>query len=247
MPGPSEIPPPAMPAMPSPDSLPASAEECWVRLNSNSLHDLIGPVNQLGTITDLLIKKYHGAWDADAQALFGFIQSSVERLQNLATGLRTYLRVAGSPGPYRLCDGNALLAAATLAIQSAIDENAALVTHDPLPELYCDPNQIGYAFESLLENSIKFRRAHPPEVHISAAAQENAWLFSVRDNGIGIPPAHRDSIFGMFKRIHHEAYPGAGVGLALTRQIVERHGGRIWVESQPGEGATFFFSLAREA
>jgi chemotaxis family two-component system sensor kinase Cph1 len=218
-----------------------------VRLNSDSLHDLMSPINQIGTISELLLKKYRGALDEDAETLFDFIQGSASRLQNLLDGLRTYMRVAGAPSSCRLCDANTLLAGAKASIQSEIDENGAVVTHDPLPELYCDPTQIGYAFASLLENSIKFRCEHRPEIHVSATAQENTWVFSVKDNGIGIDPTHAYRIFGLFKRIQNEAYPGAGVGLAIARQVVEQHDGRIWVESQLGRGAAFFISLPRQA
>ena len=155
------------------------------------------------------------------------------------------MQVLGSPISYRRCDANTLLAGALVSIQPAIEQNQAMVSQDPLPELYCDPNQISYAFASLMQNSIKFRCDLRPEIHVSATADQNVWVFSVRDNGIGIDPRHKDRIFGVFKRIHNEGYPGAGVGLAITRQIVERHGGRIWVESQLGLGATFSFSLPR--
>jgi len=157
--------------------------------------------------------------------------------------LKTDVRVAGSAGHGRRCDANKLLAEAKASSQPEIEQSGAVVTHDPLPEVYCDPNQIGYAFASLMENSIKFRREHRPEIHVSATADENTWVFSVRDNGIGIDPSQGERIFGLFKRIHSDAHPGTGVGLAITRQIVEQHGGRIWVESQPGLGATFYFSL----
>jgi len=235
----------ATPAIPSFSTLRSPGEECCVRLNSDSLHDLLSPVNQLGTVTELLRKKYRGTLDEDAEMLFGFIQDSVGRLHNLAYGLTTYLRMAGAPASCRLCHAHDLLMGAQAAMQPAIDQNGAIVTHDPLPELFCDPNQVGYVFESLLANSIKFRGVQRPEVHVSATSREDQWIFSVRDNGIGIDPAYGDRIFGLFKRVHNEAYPGAGVGLAIARQIVEQHAGRIWVESQRGSGATFFFSLPR--
>ncbi|MGD0362258.1 MAG: ATP-binding protein [Bryobacteraceae bacterium] len=224
-----------------------ASEDCWLRLNADALHDLSSPVNQIGTLAELIVKKYRGVLGEEAETLFGFLQTSVGRLQNLVGGLNTYLRVAGAPGARRLCESDLLLTAARASVQPAIDQNGAVVTHDPLPQVYGDPNQIGYAFRSLLENAIKFRREQRPEVHISAAEAGDTWIFSVRDNGIGIDPAYRDRIFGVFKRLHNEDYRGAGIGLATTRQIVEEHGGRIWVESQLGLGSTFFFSLPRAA
>lgn len=223
-----------------------ACDDCYVRLSTDSLHDLMSPVNQIGTLVELLLQKYRGTLDHEAETMFGFVQSSANQLQNLIAGLRTYVRVAGSPKPRHLCDANKLLAGAKASIQPEIDQNGAVVTQDPLPELYCDPNQISYAFASLMENSIKFRREHRPAIHVSADAQDNMWVFAVRDNGIGIDPTHGDRIFGLFKRIHNDTHAGTGVGLAITRQIVEQHGGRIWVESQPGLGSTFYFSLRQE-
>jgi len=235
-------------SMPAPSKTATSAAEgCWVHLNFDSLHDLSSPVNQMCSIADLILHKYQGKLDDEADILFGFIQNSTDRLQNLMAGLRLYVQVLSAPSSCRRCDANSVLAGARVTIQTAIDETQAVVTYDPLPELYCDPTQIGYAFASLMENSIKFRGARRPEIHVSATAENDTWVFSVRDNGIGIDPRHAERIFGLFKRLQNEAFPGAGVGLAITRQIVERHGGRIWVESQPGLGATFYFCLPREA
>src|SRR5260370_25220979 len=221
----------------------SSAEDCSVHFNSDFFHDLIGPVNQLCSISDLILKKYRGTLDDEAEVLFGFIQYSANRLEVLASGLKKYAQVVASRGPYRHCDLNALLVYAQTSIQQAIDENRAVVTHDLLPELYCDPNQISFVLASLIENSIKFRGESTPEIHISKISEGNNWAFSVRDNGIGIAPRYKDRIFSMFKRINKEAYPGAGVGLAITRHIIEQHGGRIWVESEPGHGAVVFFTL----
>jgi chemotaxis family two-component system sensor kinase Cph1 len=221
---------------------PEACDDCYVRLNNDALHDLMSPVNQIGTLVGLVLRKYRGTLDPEAESLFGFVQSSANRLQNLMAGLSTYVRMAGAPNP-RLCDANNLLAGAAASIQPAIDESGAVVTHGPLPELCCDPNQIGYVFASLMENSIKFRRERRPEIHVSASGQDDMPVFAVRDNGTGIDPTQGDRIFGLFKRLPDDAHPGTGVGLAITRQIVEQHGGRIWVESQPGLGATFYFSL----
>lgn len=221
------------------------AGACSVPLEPDSLHDLIGPVNQVCTMTELIRKKYGGALDGEADMLLGFLERSAGRLRELVAGLRAYTRIVGNPAPYRVCDGNALLAAALAALQPAMKESGAVVTHDPLPELYCDANQITYTLTCLLENAIKFRSGVKPEIHVGIAALPGRWLLRVRDNGIGIDPARQERIFGVFQRLGGEDRPGAGMGLAIARQVVERHGGRIWVESQPFEGSTFFLELPR--
>jgi light-regulated signal transduction histidine kinase (bacteriophytochrome) len=221
-------------------------EDCSVRLNSDSLHELVGPVNQMRAMAELILKKYRGTLDDDAEVMFGFVQNSAERLEHLLAGLRTYMRVVGTGEAYRRCDGNALLVSALASTQQAIDQSAAEVTYEQLPELFCDPSQISCALASLIENAIKFRSERRPEIHVSVALEENFWVFSVRDNGIGIDPRHNQRIFSIFKRINNAAYPGAGVGLAITKQIIEQHGGEIWVESELGSGAIFYFTLPRE-
>jgi light-regulated signal transduction histidine kinase (bacteriophytochrome) len=158
------------------------------------------------------------------------------------------MRVVGRCQPARDLEANSILAAATVMIQQAITASNALVTHDELPEVHCDPTQICFVFASLIENSIKFRSEQRPQIHVSARLEENdRVLFSVRDNGIGVDPKYSDRIFGVFKRVHNDAYPGAGIGLAIAKRIIERHGGRIYVISQPGRGATFSFTLPRSA
>jgi light-regulated signal transduction histidine kinase (bacteriophytochrome) len=216
-----------------------------VQLDSGSLHDLLSPVNQICSMADLVLKKYRNTLDSEAEVLFGFIQGSANRLQNLLGGLRTYAQTVGTRGPFRRCDGNSLLAAALALVRPAIDQSGALVTHGPLPELYCDPSQISSTFACLIDNSIKFRGQSRPEIHISAGAEGDTLVYCFRDNGIGIDPRHRESIFGVFKRIHNDAYPGAGVGLAIAKKIIEVHGGRIWVESALEQGATFFLVLPK--
>jgi two-component system, chemotaxis family, sensor kinase Cph1 len=221
------------------------AEGCRIRLNYDSLHDLVGPANQVCSLTALLLKQYHGQI-GDAEAIVEYIQSSASRLQNLLLGLRVYTKVVASPTPLRRCDANALLAGSVSSLQTMIDDSGATITQDLLPEIYCDPNQIGYVFAGLVENSIKFRGNASPAIHVSAAPQEQHWLFSIRDNGQGVDSKSHERIFSIFKRIHHDKYPGAGVGLAIAQAVIERHGGRIWVESEVGHGATFFFTLPKE-
>jgi chemotaxis family two-component system sensor kinase Cph1 len=130
-------------------------------------------------------------------------------------------------------------------LQAAIQESGAVITHDPLPSVQADASQLGQVFQNLISNAIKFHRQDvPPRIHVSARLKDREWIFSVRDNGIGLGLRYAERIFVIFQRLHTSAeYPGTGIGLAVCKKIVERHGGRIWVESQPGHGATFSFTL----
>jgi chemotaxis family two-component system sensor kinase Cph1 len=218
-------------------------EECCVHLNADSLHDLVGPANQLRSMADLILRKHRGKLDADAETLFAFMQAASDRLQTLISGLRTHTRIVGQCQPYCNFDANVILEGALATIHGMIEQNDAVVTHDSLPEVCGDPSQICYTFASLIENSIKFRGEQRPEIRVNAIPGETECLFSVRDNGLGIDPKYNDRIFGVFKRVHNDAYPGAGMGLPIAKRIIEQHGGRIWVESALGQGATFFFTL----
>jgi two-component system, chemotaxis family, sensor kinase Cph1 len=147
----------------------------------------------------------------------------------------------------REVDAEPVLQAALLNLKAAIDEHAAEVTADPLPTIPCDPGLLTQVFQNLIGNALKFHAEAKPRVHISAERVGAEWVFSVKDNGIGIDPVHVDRIFRIFERLHNaERYPGTGVGLAVAKKIVERHGGRIWVRSELGQGATFLFSLPVE-
>jgi light-regulated signal transduction histidine kinase (bacteriophytochrome) len=223
-----------------------SAEDCSVPLDYDSLHDLASPMNQVRALAEMILKRYQGTLDDDAEVLFKLLQKSAERLEDLVAGLRTYMRVVGARDTYRRMDGTDLLAGALASIRPVIEQNSAAVTYDQLPELYCDPAQIAYAFRSLIENAIKFRSEQRPEVYVSVTPEEGFWVFSIRDNGIGIDPRHSERIFSVFKRVSNGGYSGAGVGLAITKQLIEQHGGRIWVESTLGNGATFYFTLPRD-
>jgi len=226
---------------------PSTRDDCYVRINSDSLHELNGPVNQIVTLVELLRQRYGGKLDSEAETLVGFIQTSAAKLQHMMGGLRSYVRLACAPGPHRKCDANQLLVAACASLQMAIEQDKAAITHDPLPEIECDPAQITCVFTCLIENAIKYRGAVHPVIHISAAPGDIGWVFSVHDNGPGVESSVGDRIFALFKRARHAEIPGAGVGLALARQIIDQHGGRIWVDSQPNSGTTFYFSLPRAA
>jgi len=219
--------------------------DCSVRLNDAALHDLIGPANQIRTMLDLILQRHREELNEDVRTLLDFMGGASDRLQCMMSGLRAYSRAVGSLQPFGCFDANATLEEATAAIQQTIAQNDALVTHDPLPEVWGDAGQIGSVFVSLIGNSIKFRRECRPEVHVSAVASDSDWQFSVRDNGIGIEARQVDRIFGLFQRVYRDSYPGAGIGLAVAKAVIERHSGRIWVESEPGCGATFLFVLPR--
>src|SRR5207244_12418741 len=186
---------------------------------------------------DLIVRKHHDKLDGEAAVLFGFIQNSTNQLQKMLAGLRDYFRAVSPHGVSRLCDSEMLLAAALGAIQPAIEESGALITHDPLPELFCDADQLVYTFSALIGNAIKFRGDAQPMIHVSATLRDRAWEFSVRDNGIGIDPRNSERVFGVFKRLNQDQFDGIGIGLPNVRRIIEQGGGRIWAESQPGHGS----------
>jgi light-regulated signal transduction histidine kinase (bacteriophytochrome) len=216
-----------------------------VCLNIDSLHDLSSPANSLCSVSDLILARYQGKLDEEAEVLFGLIQQSAARLRNLLAGLKTYIETIETGRPSCRHSADALLALALASLQHKIEEADVAVTHDVLPDLDCDPNQITYMFASLIDNAIKFRGKERPRIHIGVASAGSRWIVSVCDNGLGIDPRHHKAIFGMFKRIYSYRYPGAGVGLAIAMRIVERHGGNIRVESVLGRGATVIIELPK--
>ena len=219
------------------------SDGCLVRFHPDTLHDLSGPVNQLSTMLALFQKRYRTTPDGDDDVIFGMIQAAAGRLRSLMGGLQAYTRVVDAPGPHRLCEVESLLAAAVSSLGAGIRESGAVITHGKLPQLNCEPNQIVHALASLIDNSIKFRSESRPEIHLSAEPDEHEWVFSVRDNGIGVDPKHGERIFHLFKRLNGDKYAGAGIGLAICRAILARHDGRIWLETPSGGGATFVFTL----
>ena len=216
-----------------------------VHFTSESLHDLTSPVNQMCSLADLIVKRYGGKLDGEADTLFGLFKASAQRLQILLGGMKTFIQVTSSSNPYQLCEGNALLAASLAPIEQAIIKSGATVTHEQLPKLFCDPAQMTYVFSGLIENAIKFRGDRAPEIHVASDSREDAWLLSIRDNGIGISERQKERVFGMFHRLNSDSIPGAGVGLAIAKRVMDLHGGRIWVQSELGRGATFFLALPK--
>ena len=210
-----------------------------------SSHDLKEPLRMINAYTELLLRRTPLGDDPHAQRAAGFIRSGVQRMENLLADLLSYSRIVHQEqAASQPADLNVVLCETLTMMEGSIQDAQAHVTFDPLPIVMGDDMQITQVFQNLLSNALKYRaREARPEIHISAARVGDRWTISVRDNGIGFDPQYAERIFGLFKRLHKDAYPGTGLGLAICQRIVERHGGRIWAESAPGKGATFLFTL----
>ena len=207
-------------------------------------HDLQEPLRMVKNYLELFLRRYGDTLDHDAREFLGFATDGASRMQGLIQGLLSYSRVhtqAKEPSPV---DPESSLRAALANLHLAIEECGASIEHTPMPRVRADSTQLTQLFQNLLANSLKFRSGEAPRIQVAAQRQGNQALFSVGDNGIGLDPAFSDRAFQMFQRLHPQSkYPGAGIGLAICKRIAERHGGRIWVESEPGLGATFRFTL----
>jgi len=230
-------------------------------------HDLQEPLRMVASFVQLLAERYQGQLDSDADEFIAFAVDGAKRMQRLIEDLLEYSRIATRGRPPEPTDANLALDEALWNLSLTIAEADATVTHDPLPTVLADSTQLMQLFQNLIGNALKFHGDQPPVVHVSArqtfevagaqAAGETpmaegasrvgrpaSCVFSVRDNGIGIAPEYHERIFGVFQRLHTRTeYPGTGIGLAVCQKIVARHGGRIWVESQEGQGSTFYFTL----
>ncbi len=207
-------------------------------------HDLQEPLRTIGSFTQLLARKYKGKLDSDADEFISFIVDGASRMQGLINDLLAYSRVGLKGKEFEPTDFEVLLEHVLANLKTAIDGSGAVITHDPLPSLYADPTQMEQLFQNLISNAIKFRGEEQPRVRVSAGKKKHEWVFSFRDNGIGIEQDYFDRIFIIFQRLHGKSeYSGTGIGLAVCKKIVERHGGRIWVESEKGKGSTFYFTI----
>jgi len=211
-------------------------------------HDLQEPLRMMGSFSQLLARRYGGQLDATAHEFISFIVDGANRMQTLINDLLAYSRVGTRGATFQPNDCEALLERALANLKQSIDDTGAVVIHDPLPTLWVDATQIVQLFQNLIGNAIKYRGDAPPRIHLAVARQGEGWVFSVRDNGIGFDPKHAERIFTMFQRLHtRDEYPGTGIGLTICKKIVERHGGRIWAESEPGGGSRFFFTIPARA
>jgi PAS domain S-box-containing protein len=207
-------------------------------------HDLQEPLRAVSGFVSLLQRQIKDALDGKTKEYMDFALDGVARMQSLINGLLEYSRIDTRGKPPEKTDSGKSLEQALLGLQTSIKESDAKITSDHLPTVSIDPVQLTQLFQNLISNAVKFRSDVPPEIHVSASRQNQAWQFAVQDNGIGIEPQYTERIFLIFQRLHtRKKYPGTGIGLPLCKKIVERHGGRIWVESGPGCGSTFYFTV----
>ncbi|MEJ2032928.1 MAG: ATP-binding protein [Deltaproteobacteria bacterium] len=210
-------------------------------------HDLQSPLRTIAGFLQLLAHRYQGELDTEADEFISFAVDGAERMKQMINDILAFSRVGTRRDSLEPTDCRDVLLDVLADLQSEITDSCAKITHEGLPTVAADCNQLAQLFQNLIGNALKYRKPdEPPRIHIAAEVKETEWEFQVRDNGIGIDPQYAERIFQIFQRLHtRKESPGTGIGLAICKKIVERHGGRIWVESEPGKGSTFFFSLPR--
>jgi PAS domain S-box-containing protein len=211
-------------------------------------HDLQEPIRNVAIYSEIIGNQYSDRLDDEGRQFLGFLTEGGRRLATLISDLLAYTRAGVVEGDPTTIDSAAVLKRSLSSLAEAIRENQATVSFDPLPEVVMAEVHLQQIFQNLISNALKYRTESPPQIHVSAVNQGGAWCFSVHDNGIGIHPQYKEKIFGVFKRLHRDQkYPGTGIGLAICQRVVERYGGRIWVESEPGRGSTFYFTVPQHA
>ena len=209
-----------------------------------SSHDMQEPLRKIANFSEMLAKQYQGQLDERAVRYFGYVTDGAKRMQALINDLLSYSRVGRAELPLIAASLDDIIKGTLNDLHALIKENHAEISHDPLPTLKVNPSQMGQLLQNLITNAIKFHGDQPPQIHLAARQEDREWVISVRDNGIGFEPQYAESIFKVFNRLHNkEQYPGTGIGLAICKKIVERHGGRVWAESEPGQGATFYLTI----
>lgn len=207
-------------------------------------HDLQEPLRNVTTCVQMLEKRYWDKLGPDAAPLIHHAVESVAWMQTLIRDLLAYSRISTRGKPHQLTDCEKILEQTISHVRSIMKETNATITYDPLPTVTADPVQLLQVFQNLITNALKFRGHQPPKVHVAATRDGAEWIFSVKDNGIGIERQHLERIFVIFRRLHKKTeYEGTGIGLAVVKKIMERHHGRVWVESDPGTGSTFFLAF----
>lgn len=208
-------------------------------------HDLQEPLRTVGSYAQLLAKRYKGKLGQDADEFIGYMVGGVNRMHTLLNDMLAFSRVTQNQNKaFERTQLDAVLETSLMNLELTIKESGAeVMSSSSLPTVMCDETQIAQVFQNLIGNAIKYKGEAQPRIEISSERRDSEWIIGVKDNGIGIDPQYHDRIFGIFKRLHGRELPGTGMGLAICKRIVERHGGRIWVESEAGQGAMFRFTL----
>jgi PAS domain S-box-containing protein len=208
-------------------------------------HDLQEPLRMVSTYAELLQRKFQGSLGTTGDEYIRFILSGAARMEQLLRDLRVFVQASVfDEKPLENVDANVALDAALQDLRRAVDASGATITRGALPLVHLHAFQMEQLFQNLISNAIRYRAEESPRVHVCAEPLGAQWKFSIRDNGIGVDPRYKDQIFGIFKRLHtYDDYPGTGMGLAICQRIIESNGGRIWVESEPGQGSTFLFTV----
>ena len=210
-------------------------------------HDFKEPLRMVSSFTQLLESRYKDHFDSEADEFIGFIVEGSKRMERLLDDLLTYSRITSVEDKYSEIDLNRIIEESLFPLKLIIDENKVEITWDHMPTVLINRTQMIHVFQNLITNAIKFRNIEAPRIHISPKMEDDHWLFNVSDNGIGIDPQYHKRIFEVFQRLHsRDEYDGTGMGLFLTKKIIERHNGHIWVESEEGNGSTFYFTLPVE-
>jgi light-regulated signal transduction histidine kinase (bacteriophytochrome) len=210
-------------------------------------HDLQEPLRMIASYTQLILRRYGDRFDGNAKEFMDFIVDGATRMKQLIEDLLAYSRVGTHGTEFKTTDCKAAVQKALANLRAAIESSAGTVTHDSLPTVNADEFQLVQLFQNLIGNALKLRGAQTPNIHISSQDKADAWTFAVKDNGIGIDAEYFDRVFMVFQRLHNRTdYPGTGIGLAICKKVVDRHGGRIWIESEAGIGSTFWFTVPKK-
>jgi light-regulated signal transduction histidine kinase (bacteriophytochrome) len=212
-------------------------------VNRTLLHDLRAPLRSIDGFSRILVESCRAQLDEEAVGYLDRISKACHRMGRMLEDLHHLLRVSGTDESFSEIDCDRVLSDVLEDLGADLSATATEVTHDPLPTVHANATLLALVLQNLIGNAIKFRGSEPPRIHVGAQRDGRRWRFGVRDNGIGIDPEHVQKVFGVFKRAVSDAIPGTGVGLALCKQAVEKHGGTIWVESTPGAGSTFYFTI----
>jgi signal transduction histidine kinase len=228
------------------------AEEVLIRSNEQLRrfayvvsHELQEPLRMVKSYTQLLAARYKGQLDKEADDFISYSIQGASRMETFIRDMLSYSQAAEGGLELKPTTCKAVLEWSLLELDGSIRESGAEITHDALPEVMCDPMRLAQVFNNLIGNGIKYRSQERPRIHISAVDDGEMWRLSVRDNGVGIDPKYASTVFTLFKRLHGREKAGSGVGLSICKEIVEHHGGQIWVESQPNQGSTFHFTLPK--